>query len=40
MIVAVAINEAFAKFEAEGIPQKDLDRIKAGQETAFYNGPE
>ncbi len=36
--VAAAINEAFAKFEAEGIPQKDLDRIKAGQETSFYNG--
>lgn len=36
--VASAINKAFLKFEAEGIPQKDLDRIKAGQETAFYNG--
>ncbi|TJY36321.1 M16 family metallopeptidase [Pontimicrobium aquaticum] len=36
--VQSAINKAFAKFEAEGIPQKDLDRIKAGQETAFYNG--
>jgi len=36
--VAKAIQEAFDKFEAEGIPQKDLDRIKAGQETSFYNG--
>jgi len=36
--VAAAINEAFKNFEAEGISQKDLDRIKAGQETAFYNG--
>ncbi|WP_347922341.1 pitrilysin family protein [Pontimicrobium sp. SW4] len=36
--VQSAINEAFAKFETEGIPQKDLDRIKAGQETTFYNG--
>ena len=36
--VQSAINEAFAKFEAEGIPQKDLDRIKAIQETDFYNG--
>ncbi len=36
--VAIAVNEAYAKFEAEGIPKKDLDRIKAGQETAFYNG--
>ncbi len=33
-----AIDEAFAKFEKEGIAQKDLDRIKAGQETQFYNG--
>jgi zinc protease len=32
-----AINEGFDKFEAEGIPQADLDRIKAGQETSFYN---
>lgn len=35
--VASAVNEAFAKFEKEGISQKDLDRIKAGQETQFYN---
>lgn len=35
--VAAAINEAFAKFEKDGISQKDLDRIKAGQETSFYN---
>ncbi|WP_299606782.1 pitrilysin family protein [uncultured Aquimarina sp.] len=33
-----AVQEAFTKFEAEGISQKDLDRIKAGQETNFYNG--
>ena len=31
------INEAFAKFEKEGISQQDLNCIKAGQETAFYN---
>ena len=36
--VQSAINTAFANFEAEGISQKDLDRIKAGQETSFYNG--
>ncbi|MDI5898407.1 M16 family metallopeptidase [Flavobacterium yafengii] len=30
------INEAFKNFEAEGISQQDLNRIKAGQETAFY----
>ena len=31
------VNEAFAKFEKEGIAEKDLSRIKAGQETRFYN---
>ncbi|WP_394748713.1 M16 family metallopeptidase [Spongiimicrobium salis] len=35
--VDVAIQEAFAKFETEGIQQQDLERIKAGQETDFYN---
>ena len=35
--VARGIEEAFAKFEKEGISEKDLNRIKAGQETAFYN---
>ncbi|MDR7132364.1 zinc protease [Algoriphagus sp. 4150] len=35
--VAAAIEEAFAKFEQEGISEKDLARIKAGQETRFYN---
>ena len=34
---AKAINEAFAKFEKEGISEKDLARIKAGLETQFYN---
>jgi zinc protease len=34
---AKAIQEAFAKFEQTGIPEKDLSRIKAGQETQFYN---
>lgn len=34
---AAAIGEAFAKFEKEGISEKDLNRIKAGQETRFYN---
>lgn len=32
-----AVYAAFTNFEAEGIPQKDLDRIKARQETNFYN---
>lgn len=35
--VKKAIDEAFAKFEKEGIPADDLARIKAGQETAFYS---
>ncbi|HEX8287630.1 MAG TPA: pitrilysin family protein [Pyrinomonadaceae bacterium] len=35
--VAQAVTEAFAKFEKEGISEKDLNRIKAGQETQFYN---
>ncbi|MDT0676036.1 M16 family metallopeptidase [Autumnicola musiva] len=35
--VKAAIEETFRIFEKEGIPQKDLKRIKAGQETDFYN---
>ncbi|WP_226389419.1 M16 family metallopeptidase [Penaeicola halotolerans] len=35
--VKAAIDEAFAKFEADGVDQQALDRIKAGQETNFYN---
>lgn len=35
--VAGAIEEAFALFEKEGISEKDLSRIKAGQERRFYN---
>ncbi len=34
--VAAAIGEAFAKFEKDGISERDLNRIKAGQETQFY----
>lgn len=34
--VAAAIQEAFAKFEQEGISEKDLNRIIAGAETRFY----
>ncbi|MFC6999949.1 M16 family metallopeptidase [Rufibacter roseus] len=32
-----AVAEAFVKFEQEGISEADLNRIKAGQEVAFYN---
>ncbi len=35
--VSKGLDEAFAKFEKEGISEKDLSRIKAGQETRFYN---
>ena len=35
--VAAAVDQAFASFEQEGISQKDLNRIKAGLETRFYN---
>lgn len=35
--VHAAILETFEKFEAEGISEKDLKRIKAGQETRFYS---
>jgi len=36
--VLEAIQTAFSRFETEGISEKDLNRIKAGQETRFYNG--
>lgn len=32
------INESFALFEKEGVSDKDMERIKAGLETDFYNG--
>ena len=35
--VHTAIEETFSRFEKEGISEKDLKRIKAGQETSFYN---
>lgn len=34
--VKTGIDQAFSKFETEGISEKDLKRIKAGQETNFY----
>lgn len=33
-----AVFEAFSDFETNGISEEDLERIKAGQETEFYNG--
>lgn len=35
--VAASVDKAFAKFEKEGISERDLNRIKAGLETRFYN---
>lgn len=35
--VEEAIFESFARFEAEGFTEKDLQRVKAGEETSFYN---
>ncbi len=32
-----AVFESFSLFEKEGITENDLDRIKAGMETQFYN---
>lgn len=36
-LVKAGIEKAFAKFEAEGISDRDLNRIKASQETNFYS---
>ncbi len=32
-----AIFESFERFESEGFSEKDLEKVKAGQETRFYN---
>jgi zinc protease len=37
-LVSTAIDEAFARFEREGITEQALQRVKAGIETRFYNG--
>ena len=36
--VAAAIKDGFKDFELNGISEEDLSRIKAGQETDFYQG--
>ena len=36
--VETGINKAFALFEEEGVKAEDIERIKAGLETDFYNG--
>jgi zinc protease len=35
-----AINEAFSRFEKEGITEKDIERVKASSEKNFYSGIE
>ncbi len=35
--VDAAVKEAFARFETEGFTEKDIERVKAGLETRFYN---
>ncbi|MBQ0734149.1 M16 family metallopeptidase [Aquimarina celericrescens] len=36
--IEAGVFEAFKKFEEEGITDTDIERIKAGLETDFYNG--
>lgn len=36
--VEKGIYEAFELFEKDGVTERDIERIKAGQETEFYNG--
>jgi len=36
--VQEAVDQAFARFEAEGVPADELERVKAGYETQFYGG--
>jgi zinc protease len=36
--IEAAVSEAFARFENEGITEKDVERIKASSEKSFYNG--
>lgn len=36
--VEAGINESFALFEKDGITERDVERVKAGLETGFYNG--
>ncbi|MAZ73815.1 MAG: peptidase M16 [Flavobacteriaceae bacterium] len=36
--VEAGIKEAFTLFEKEGVTDRDIERIKAGLETGFYNG--
>ncbi|WP_410198327.1 M16 family metallopeptidase [Aequorivita ciconiae] len=36
--IEAGITEAFARFEKDGVSDRDIERVKAGLETQFYNG--
>ncbi len=36
--VRAAVEEAFTRFETEGVPAEELERVKAGYESWFYSG--
>ena len=36
--VQASVERAFARFEEEGVPPEELERVKAGRETSFYRG--
>lgn len=36
--VYAAVEQAFSRFEEEGVPAEELERVKAGYETGFYAG--
>lgn len=36
--VQASVDRAFQRFETEGIPPEELERVKAGTETGFYGG--
>ena len=36
--VHAGVDQAFARFEEKGVPEADLERVKAGYETSFYGG--
>jgi zinc protease len=36
--IEAAVNEAFTRFETEGITEKDIERVKASSEKSFYEG--
>jgi zinc protease len=37
-VVQAAVDSAFARFERDGVPQTELERVRARAETSFYGG--